>query len=135
MIISQNKRSNQIKFKLTIAILTLVVCDTENPNFPSNSSISFFISVDFPLPEGPQRTKGLKFLHVILVRTFFQSQNLRIGSGEKQTLKKEKGKALCVLWFNFEYKNSFYITTVHRNVKNLIFAHKFEKDYYTAKLD
>ena len=43
--------------KIIIA-LTLLVWDTENPKLSGNSSISFFITVDLPEPEGPQRTRG-----------------------------------------------------------------------------
>ena len=38
--------------------LTLVVCETENPNLSGNSSMSLFMRVDFPEPEGPHKTKG-----------------------------------------------------------------------------
>jgi len=37
----------------------LLVCDTEKPKESGNSSVSRFIRVDLPLPEGPQRTNGL----------------------------------------------------------------------------
>ena len=32
--------------------------DTENPKLSGNSSMSFFMTVDLPEPEGPQRTRG-----------------------------------------------------------------------------
>ena len=38
--------------------LTLVVWETEKPNLSGYSSINFFIMVDLPDPEGPQRTRG-----------------------------------------------------------------------------
>ena len=39
-------------------MLTLVVWETEKPNLSGNSSMSFFIRVDFPEPEGPHSTSG-----------------------------------------------------------------------------
>ena len=36
-----------------IYLHTLVVCDTENPKLSLNSSINFFMRVDFPQPDGP----------------------------------------------------------------------------------
>ena len=52
-------------------VFTLVVWDTENPKLSSNSAINFFIRVDFPLPDGPQRTNGLKFPDILAINISF----------------------------------------------------------------
>ncbi len=42
--------------KNNICSLTLLVCETENPNLDSCFPMSFFMRVDLPEPEGPQKT-------------------------------------------------------------------------------
>ena len=71
-----------------------MVWETEKPNLSGYSSINFFIMVDFPDPEGPQRTSGLRldifkqrfwnslaeyFLHKIGKRTASELSDARVS--------------------------------------------------------
>ena len=66
-----------------------MVWETEKPNASGNSAVNFFMTDDFPEPDGPHRTRGL-------VDTGAMVDAFRIAARFKRDMSAESGKIALV---------------------------------------